>query len=777
MSKVSYRFKLMLILLGLVVALQASSYIATRVVIRDAVVEEAYRELERGSELFSQLMQTRAQQLAQSVSVLTDDFGFKEAVATADRATIRSVLVNHAARIQADMALVLDDNRQLVASSMNLPAEQYQLLRQLEPVSVDSGSRYSLVVINGTLYQFVLSPIMAPLQIGTAGIGFEIDETLSAHLQKLTDLEVSFVADVAGQPSYLSGTLTSEARNQLMAEKPFAHSGEQSVWRAGDMLNSVVVLAQTPQLVSAVLQVPLAHALKPFAVLDTQLLTLAFSFFVGAGLIAMFLARSVTRPVRELAGVARKIADGHYGSPVRVYGGDEFTDLAQAFTRMQTAIAEREQEILYQAEHDSLTDLANRSQVFPRLHQTIDTCQAAGQQLVVMVVDIYKFTQINDTLSPETGDRVLRAVGGHLEALVGEQGRALRLGSDEFLLLMPVADAAQALEFTEQVVRQFDRTLHLDETDIKIELNMGYAVFPEQGESAELLLRRANLALNQARQSHEFVCRYRSGWDEDHLRRLQLFADFKQALLNDEISLYYQPKIDPRQREHVGAEALIRWVHPEFGFVNPEEFIAVIESAGQISLLTRWVIRTAVKQVQQLRAQGIELTMSVNLSALDLLEDDLHSYISKLLHEHELPSCCLCLEITESAIMQEAERSMANIQRLHELGLLISIDDYGTGYSSLSQMKRLPVTELKIDKSFVLDLDSNEDDRQIVKSTIELGHTLGLSVTAEGVETEQSRDWLVANGCDILQGYLYSKPVPAREFGHWLERYLREGDI
>lgn len=771
--KMTYRTKLLLILLALVVVLQASSYIATRTVIRDAVLEDAYRKLEQGSRLFSQLMLTRAQQLSQSVSVLTDDYGFKQAVATADEATIRSVLINHSARINADIALVMDNQQHLVASSLPITDEQIATLNQIDLGGGENQVRYFPVIINDKLYQFVLSPIRAPLSIGTAGIGFEIDQDLSSDLQSLTALDVSFVAAQKSNSRYLSGTLSADERNLLLATQQ-SLLFKEDVWRTDERLNSSVAIASDPTQIIAVLQVPLATALKPFAVLETQLLSLALSFVIGATLIAYFLARNVTRPVQLLAAVARKIAGGQYGSRVPVNGGDEFAELATAFNSMQSAISVREKEIRYQAEHDALTDLENRSQVLPRLNLAISDAGGRSQSLAVMIADINKFTQINDTLGPDTGDLVLRNVGVNLERLVGDDGYTLRLGSDEFLLLKPLDRKEQAGAIAEEIEHLFDQGMNIASTDIKVELNVGYAIFPEQGIDAEHLLRRSNLALKKARQSHLAMVQYCDGWDEDHLRRLKLFSDFKTALLRSEISLYYQPKINVHNLTEPGAEALVRWIHPEFGFVNPEEFIEVIESAGQIALLTRWVIRTAVVQASQLKALGYKCRISVNLSALDLLEDDLPDFIDTLLAEHELPAKYLCLEITESAIMLEAERSLANLTRLHALGTLLSIDDYGTGYSSLSQLKQLPVGELKIDKSFVMELDNNEEDKEIVKSTIELGHTLGMKVTAEGVETEMTRDWLVENGCDILQGYFYSKPLPAKDFNHWLESYRKK---
>jgi EAL domain-containing protein (putative c-di-GMP-specific phosphodiesterase class I) len=278
--------------------------------------------------------------------------------------------------------------------------------------------------------------------------------------------------------------------------------------------------------------------------------------------------------------------------------------------------------------------------------------------------------------------------------------------------------------------------------------------------------------LQQGRTRELRTCIYQKGWDEIHLRRLLLLREFESALECQQISLYYQPKINFSEPHLLGAEALVRWRHPELGFVSPDEFIGVIESSGQITILTRWVLKTAIAQLKQFQQAGINLTLSVNLSTLDLLLDDLPDYIQQLLEQHQVNAKQLYLEITESALMREADKCLANLKRLQTIGTILSIDDFGTGYSSLSQLKKLPVSELKIDKSFILNLDSNEDDQLIVRSTIELAHTMGLRVTAEGVETDKIKQMLMDLSCDTAQGYLYSKPVNVDDFTLWANRYL-----
>lgn len=776
MIRSSYLLKILLLLLGLVAVLEMASYVATRLVIRDAVTDNAREELLRGGEVFEQLMQARAEQLALSVSVLTDDFGFKEAVATGDADTIRSALANHSARVAADIGVVIDNSRQLVASTADLPPENFDFLQALESEAARSRAAYASLILGNRPYQFVVSPVRAPLQIATAGLGFEIDDQLVEALKRLTGLEIAFVNLESEQLSYMSGTLNSDQRADLLGRLGSNGLTPGQVSESESMMSLLVPMSQEPNRLAAVLQVPLSEVLEPYARLDTRLIWLALVFSVLAALLALLLARGVTRPVTALAEVAKRIASGYYDTPVEIRSKDEFGELARGFTKMQSAIAEREQQILYQAQHDSLTQLINRGQLFPELEQAIERGKWTESSFALLVIDVDNFTRINDALSPEIGDQVLREVAQRIHAQAGQEDAAIRLGSDEFALLLVGADTEHAQAAAEALLERFGPVISLEGIELNVDINVGLVVYPADGIEPETLLRRANLALNQARASQQRIAAYQAGWDEQHLRRLALFGEFRAALEADQISLNYQPKINLGDRRQMSAEALVRWNHPELGFVNPEEFIAVAESTGQIGLLTRWVLKTGIEQLARLNAIGQDLVLSINLSALDLLEDDLPDYIQELLRHQGVPASQLCLEITESAIMGEAEKSLRNLDRLRTLGLTLSIDDFGTGYSSLSQLKKLPVSELKIDKSFIFNLVESEDDQLIVRSTIELGHTLGLSITAEGVETDAIEQLLEQLGCDKVQGWLYSKALPANEFEQWLEQYYAELD-
>jgi EAL domain-containing protein (putative c-di-GMP-specific phosphodiesterase class I) len=288
-----------------------------------------------------------------------------------------------------------------------------------------------------------------------------------------------------------------------------------------------------------------------------------------------------------------------------------------------------------------------------------------------------------------------------------------------------------------------------------------------------MLVRRADIAMNVCKQTGSgsqaaLVMAYQGGWEESRLRRLALLQNLKDAIAGSGLLLNYQPKLSLSTPEYLGAEALIRWQHPRLGFIGPDEFIPIAEQSGNIVPLTQWVIDKAIAQVAEWCAQGVTVVVSVNISAMDLLENSLPPYVEQKLQQYNVDPALLCIELTESSAMQDAQHSMAMLQKLQAMGIRISVDDFGTGYSSLAQLKKLNVDELKIDKSFVIKLDQNEDDLVIVRSTIELGHNLGLEVVAEGVENIESQHILKRLGCDMIQGYLLAKPLPPEKFLQWV---------
>ncbi|MFA9219433.1 MAG: putative bifunctional diguanylate cyclase/phosphodiesterase, partial [Sphingomonadaceae bacterium] len=346
-----------------------------------------------------------------------------------------------------------------------------------------------------------------------------------------------------------------------------------------------------------------------------------------------------------------------------------------------------------------------------------------------------------------------------------------RMGGDEFAVLLPGATLEQALLVAAEVLQALETPLSLEDQMVDIGAGVGVAGFPLHGEDGEALLSMAEVAMYAAKQRNDGAVVYDSAFDKSSEKSLGLLTELRNAIERNEFRLHVQPKIMLETGKVVGMESLVRWVHPERGNVFPDEFIPFAEQTGFIRVLTRWVLDQSAALCHELADKGIHLKVSVNLSTRDLLDQDLPVKFADILARHQLAPSSFCLEITESAIMDDPVRAQQTLERLHAMGVDLSIDDFGTGYSSLAYLKRLPVDELKIDKSFVLNMENDEGDTKIVRSTIELGHAMGLRVVAEGIESEAVWRLLLKHGCDQGQGYFMSRPIPGDQLVAWLEKW------
>jgi diguanylate cyclase (GGDEF)-like protein len=385
------------------------------------------------------------------------------------------------------------------------------------------------------------------------------------------------------------------------------------------------------------------------------------------------------------------------------------------------------------------------------------------------LMDLDRFKEVNDTLGHHTGDLLLREVGRRLERTLHGRGTIARLGGDEFAVLLPaVVDATEAAAQATNVVRALEQPFVLSEITLEVGASVGVAVAPEHGEEAATLLQRADIAMYAAKAGHSGVRVYEPADDQYTRRRLTLVAELRQALAERQLIVHYQPQIDLATGKAVGFEALVRWIHPEHGFLPPDEFIPLAEQTGLVRPLTTFVLEEALRQCAAWRAEGYDVGVAVNLSVRSLTDGGIADEVAQMLADAGVPASALTLEVTESSIMVDPEGSAAVLRHLRALGVSIAIDDFGTGYSSLTYLKRLPVDEVKIDRSFVMSMAKDEHDAAIVQSTIVLGRNLGLRVVAEGVECAVARDRLIRFGCDAVQGYFYSRPVPAADLGEWL---------
>ena len=427
------------------------------------------------------------------------------------------------------------------------------------------------------------------------------------------------------------------------------------------------------------------------------------------------------------------------------------------------------EETRHQALHDALTQLPNRRLFHDRVTQALLTARRTNGSVGVMVMDLNRFKEINDTLGHHCGDLLLQEVSERLQGTLRESDSIARLGGDEFALLLPtVADEDAATQVAARVGEALKQPFTLEGLTIDVGGSIGIALSPHHGDDVNVLLQRADVAMYAAKEARSGYKVYSTAYDQYTPDRLALGAELRRAIDEGELVLHYQPKAHLRSGEVRSVEALVRWHHPVHGLIPPNEFIELAEHTGLMKPLTMWVLEAALRQRRAWHDAGLELSVAVNLSARDLLDTDLPQEVARLLHTCGVGADGLELEITEGVIMADPMRARAVLARLSAMGVRLAIDDFGSGYSSLGYLKQLPVDELKIDKSFVINMATDQNDAVIVRSTIDLGRNLGLALVAEGIETEEIWAELAALGCDVGQGFYVSRPIPAEELTSWL---------
>jgi diguanylate cyclase (GGDEF)-like protein len=426
------------------------------------------------------------------------------------------------------------------------------------------------------------------------------------------------------------------------------------------------------------------------------------------------------------------------------------------------------------ASTDELTGLANRKQFGERLDAEIEACRTTGEAFGVILLDLDRFKEINDTLGHHYGDQLLAQLGPRLADQFGPDGIVARLGGDEFAVLTGRrTDRADVLgEAASDLIACVHQPIMIGDISLEIGSSVGIARYPIDGDDAQTLLRRADIAMYLAKEHRDGFRLYQPEHDYHSTRRLRIIGDFRRALARDEIVVHFQPIVDLRHDRVRGAEALIRWQHPKLGLLEPGMFLQIVEQTGLIGELTTRVLDRAIGECARWRASGLDLTVAVNLSVRNLHDPLLPGLISRTLDRYSVPAGALQLEITESMIMSDPARAIATVRRISDLGVGIAVDDFGTGHSSLANLKRLPIDELKIDRSFVTPMLADESDLIIVRSTVNLAHDLGLKVIAEGVEDAATLHQLALLGCDLAQGHHLSVPKQADAFATWLAQAI-----
>ncbi len=458
---------------------------------------------------------------------------------------------------------------------------------------------------------------------------------------------------------------------------------------------------------------------------------------------------------------------GQYTSSIMAYEASAMVIDQTADLRDMTVALEHK--AAHDATHDTVTDLPNRVLMVDRLEQAVQSAKRQETMIALLILGIDNFKEINDTLGHFSGDRLLKQVVSRFQGVVRASDTLTKYDSDQFAVLIPMGkESGDIVTVVKKIQKIFLEPFVIDRLTLEVQISIGIAIYPDHGNEIDTIIQKANVALVAAKQDIKKYAVYSSKLDKFSPHRLTLVGELRQAIENDELVLHYQPKINLKTNSTTGVEALVRWEHPEHGYMRPDEFIPMAERTGLIKQLSMWVLEHALKQGEKWHNQNLKLSISINLSPTTFLDPELPNLIIGMLSLYEIPAKYVTMEITEGSMIKDPDLAMDILTRLTNKGIKISIDDFGTGYSSLVYLKKMPANEIKIDKSFVSDMLKNENDAVIVKSIIDLGHNLSLVVVAEGAEDKETVTRLKALGCDVIQGFYYSRALSNEDFLKWL---------
>jgi diguanylate cyclase (GGDEF)-like protein len=750
----SFRLRLALLFVTTLVAVQVFTAVLVYEVARRGVIKEGERQLAAGADAVARQLDDISSRVADNVHVLALDYALRAAIAQRDEGTVLSALRNHGRRIGAARMLLIGLDGAVRSDTIEAGAVGHPFpFPDLVDAALDHPAA-AVVALGGKAYWMIVVPVYAPSPIALIAAGIPVDDALLTRLQQLSALPntLELVSDggvgrwsdiargggVAMAPQLMAG------RRELPLQPTLVEvSGREYVALAKRLKES-----ERSAPVAVLLAYSLDDALRPY-----RSVALAWASLLALGLAgglagAMLIARSVARPIEALANTARRIESGDYTPAPRMRSGGEVGHLAAAFANMTQAIAEREEHIRYQAQHDAVTALPNRQVAEVTMQKSLQ----AMPQAALLMVGLARLPEIIQTLGHTIGDRVMRDAGERLRQCAGSAAVA-RVADTQFSLWLAAAGADDALALAARVIEAL--AVPYREADISLDTApmVGIALSPIHGAEAGVLLRRAEVALIAAPAAVHAIAVYDPTNDPHRPERLGLMGDLRRALGGNELCLRYQPKLHLASDAIDGAEALLRWQHPTRGLLLPDAFIGLAERTGNIRAVSRWVIDRGIAQAGEWARRGHVLRVAINLSARDLDDASVADLIAERLVEHAVQPQSIVIELTESAVMSEPETAVRILDRLAESGVDLAIDDFGIGQSSFAYLRRLPVREVKIDRLFTQALTDDADDRVLVHSMVELGHRLGYRVTAEGVETAGALAFLRTIGCDHVQGF------------------------
>ena len=773
-SRIAFTF------IAVMVAVQLAALVPLKYALERHASQLADKQMNAGERVFVNQLQHNTQNLKQAAQLLVTEEAFRDAVNSRDTSILQSALMTCQARMRAQMAYYFSADDNLMVSSGNESTASQVVAQAIQ----NRSGTLRFDIVDGKPYQLIAVPVKGQEAAGWLVMGFAIDGRLAQQMQQLAGLDVTVLQKMPQHDWQLvSSTASSQVANVLVKTVVDVYSQHLSLHKVNLAglayhLKIRALHESKDQALLVVLQTSVSPLMQTLNTWFEIMLVLAFAGVLLFAALAWYVSRQVTRPLAQLVSSADDMAMGHYEKEIVVDSSDEVGYLGKAMDSMRAAILQRSLGVQQLVSRDELTGLANRQALMQALQQAIVQHADAKEKFSLVVINIHRFKQMNRMLGRKIGDDVLRHVGQVLQDnTFSAHDTVARLDADGFAVLLPQADQAKATRYAESIQHVFETPVKMQGQSMEVSVAIGIALYPEHDVHAEALMHHAETALHESTTRPAAWIVYNTALELQQSETLALIADLKQAIQHNQLLLYIQPRIDVTTRKTLGAEALVRWVHPEKGMLLPDQFIPFAEQAGLIGEISGWVLRRACEILADFRQRGMRITLAVNLSAHDLNNIALPEQIAALLAEHALETASLTLDVTENSLMQSPERTAAVIGKLAAMGLQLAIDDFGTGYLSLAYLKQLPVQVLKIDRSFVMFMDKNADHASIVKASIDLAHNLGLNVVAEGIENEEVLARLARLGCDEGQGYFIGKPMPEKDFSIWLERWEDQSEI
>jgi EAL domain-containing protein (putative c-di-GMP-specific phosphodiesterase class I)/GGDEF domain-containing protein len=746
---------------GLFGAVLLTVSLAVYFAISSAAQHQVRAELAGAGAVFERVWSLRSDRLGEGANLLSRDFGFREAAATGDAPTIASALENLRRRMGIDLAFMVDSEGRVIGADFS-PADKRDLARAFELADDPSG----VFMLGGEPYQLVSAPVLSPELIGWVVFAVRLDQGEMDALERLSAIPLqATVLHRTARGAWNNPRAAAELNSARVGRFIDGALKEPAAPRVLDLASgrAIALVRRLPSTdhdggAVLLLRYPLALALAPYRPLLVVVVLLGLVGLAVVGWGSWALARGVTRPISELDEAAQRVQRGEEAR-VTIDSADEIGRLAESFNTMAAEIRERERRITHLALHDEETGLPNRL----ALERTApDRAAAASRRIYLAALGFDRFGHMRAAIGHKLAAQAVRMVGNRLAGLL--PGCALgRVSNDVLGFVLEAEDETRALETAGRLLAALEQPVQVGGEAVDVALSIGLAALaPDRAGQA---IERAVVGLDQARAARRKAAVFDAEAYGDPAANLSLMSSLIRGLGNGELTLWHQPKFDVRRRVCAGTEALVRWNHPGRGTIFPDLFIPMAEETGHIRALTEWAVTRAIADQKALWQAGHELPVAVNISGRVLGEADFLDFCEATVKDAVGP---LCFEITETAVIENPEVALAMLDRFADLGLSISIDDFGAGLSSLAYLKRIRGHELKIDRSIVQDVGANQRDALIVRSTVDLAHSLGLKVVAEGVETNAVYSVLAGMGCDCVQGYLIARPQPLSELFEFL---------